>query len=117
YGPSWKVVAVIDDRRIDYPRSPDRRPLHEPRTPMDDDVHAVQADELRLLHLQFALRRRNQMKQAWYRSIEWLDHRATAHDINAQYAITMAPFYVRTEPVPPAWLAGLSLPPASVDDE
>ena len=49
-------------------------------------------------------------KQAWYRAVEWMDGRRAAGDINAQYAITMAPLFVRTAPIPRAWLAGLSLP-------
>ena len=117
YGPAWKVVAWVDDRRVDYPRDPDVRPLHEPRTPMDDDPHVLRAENVPILHLQFAMWRRNQMKQAWYRAVEWLDGRRTAGDINGQYAITMSPLFARTAPLPPDWLDGLTLPAASVDDE
>ena len=117
YGPAWKVIAVVDDRKLDYPRALDAPPLHEPRTPWDDDPHVLQVEDLKLFHLQYAVWRRNQMKQAWYRSLEWLDGRTTAGDINTKYSITMAPFYVRTTPVPPAWLDGITLPDARVDDE
>ncbi len=117
YGPKWKVVAVVDDRRMDYPRDPGAPPLHEPRTPMDIDPHVLSAGDLHLLHLQYAAWQRNQMKQAWYRSLEQLDGRATAAEINEKYGITMSPFFSRTKPVPPAWLDGLTLPSERVDDE
>ena len=95
YGPGWKVIAVVDDRKLDYPRALDAPPLHEPRTPWDDDPQVLQAEDLKLFHLQYAVWQRNQMKQAWYRSLEWLDAcRATAGDINTNfYSITMAPAY------------------------
>ena len=117
YGPKWKVVAVVDDRRMDYPRDPAAPPLHEPRTPMDSDPHVLSAGDLHLLHLQYAVWQRNQMKQAWYRSLERLDGRATAAEINEKYGITMAPFFSRTKAVPPAWLDGLTLPDERVDLE
>ena len=117
YGPQWKVMAFADDRRVDYPRQPDIRPLHEPRTPVDDDPQVLKAEGLPMLHLQFSLWRRNQMKQAWYRCVEWIDGRRTAMDINGQYSITMPPWYVRTAPVPSAWLKELTLPSISVDAE
>ncbi len=117
YGPSFKTVAWMDDRHVDYRRDPDVRPLHEPRTPMDDDPRALRADALPVLHLQFAPWRRTQMKQAWYRCVEWLDGRRTARDINDQYAITTEPIFVRTAPLPPAWIEGVTLPPPSVDDD
>jgi len=117
YGPTWKVMAWLDDRRVDFPRDADRRPLHEPRTPVDDDPNPLQAAGVPVLHLQYAMWRRNQMKQAWYRAVEWVDGRRSAHDINEHYAITFQPLFARMTPVPTAWLDGVTLPAASVDNE
>jgi hypothetical protein len=117
YGPGWKVVAWVDDRRVDFERDPKIRPLHEPRTPMDDDPRAIKASGVPVLHLQFAMWRRNQMKQAWYRALEWLDGRRTIDDINGQYAVTMNPLFVRTKPLLSEWREGLTLPSPAVDDE
>ena len=117
YGPTWKVMAWMDDRRVDFPRDPGRPPLHEPRTPMDHDPNALRAANVPVLHLQFALWRRNQMKQAWYRAVEWLDGRTRVKDINEMYAITFEPLFARMTPLPQAWLEGVTLPSASVDDE
>ncbi len=117
YGPSWKVVAWVDDRRVDFPRHPDVRPLHEPRTPMDDDANPLRAGNVPVIHLQFAMWHRNQMKQAWYRCVEWLDGRRSIEEINGQYAVTMQPLFVRTAPLPAEWIDGLTLPAASVDRE
>ena len=100
YGPQWKPMGFVDDRHVDYPRSPDLRPLHEPRMPIDTDDAALKAEELPVLHLQFAIWNRNQMKQAWYRCIEWLDRRTSAAHINATYSVTLPEWYVHTEPVP-----------------
>lgn len=117
YGPTWKVMGFMDDRRVDFARDPNRRPLHEPRTPVDDDPQALRAPDVPVLHLQFAMWRRNQMKQAWYRALEWIDGRRTAGDINGQYAITFEPLFARTTPLPRAWLEGVTMPDASVRDE
>ena len=117
YGPTWKVMAWVDDRQVDFRRDPASHPLHEPRTPMDDDPHVLAATHVPVLHLQFAMWRRNQMKQAWYRAVEWLDGRRTIDDINGPYAITLDPLVVRTAPLRPEWLEGVTLPAASVDDE
>ena len=117
YGPYWKQVVVVDDRKVDFPRAADLPPLHEPRIPTSPDVSVLRSDDVPVLHLQWAFWNRNQMKQAWYRCIEWLDHRASAADINDFYAITLPEWYVRTETVPADWLEGLTLPNASVDAE
>ena len=110
-------MGFVDDRRVDYPRSPDLRPLHEPRIPIDTDAAALKAEGLPVLHLQFAIWNRNQMKQAWYRCIEWLDRRTSAADINATYSVTLPEYYVKREPVPEEWLADITLPGAGADAE
>lgn len=117
YGPRWKPMAFVDDRIVDYPRSPDLRPLHEPRMPVETDASALKAEGVPVLHLQFAMWNRNQVKQAWYRCIEWLDRRASAAQINDFYSITLPSWYVHTERVPAGWLGGVTLPPASIDLE
>ena len=48
---------------------------------------------------------RNQMKQAWYRCIDFMDKRMTAAEVNAFYSVTLRELYVHTEPVP-AGVAG-----------
>jgi hypothetical protein len=117
YGPYWKQAAVVDDRKVDFPRSAELPPLHEPRIPGSDGMPVVRAEDLPVLHLQWAIWNRNQMKQAWYRCIEWLDRRASAAQINGFYSITLPPWYVHTERVPREWLTDLTLPPASADAE
>jgi hypothetical protein len=114
YGPLWKPMGFVDDRVVDYPRS-GVRPLHEPRMPIETDATALKAPDLPILHLQWTMWRRNQLKQAWYRCIDFMDKRMTAAEVNGFYSVTLREWYVRTEAVPEAWLAGVTLPGASVD--
>jgi glycosyl transferase family 2 len=115
YGPHWKPMGFVDDRRVGYPMG--ERPLHEPRMPLEPDASALRAEELPVLHLQWVIWNRNQMKQAWYRCVELINGRLTALELNALYQGTLPIWYVHTEPVPDAWLADLTLPPASADRE
>jgi hypothetical protein len=117
YGPYWKQAAVVDDRKVDFPRAADLPPLHEPRIPGFEGMPVIRAEDVPVLHLQWAIWNRNQMKQAWYRCIEWLDRRASAAQINDFYSITLPRWYVHTEPVPVEWLEDVTLPHARVDDE
>jgi glycosyltransferase involved in cell wall biosynthesis len=117
YGPYWKQTAIVDDRTVDFPRTDGLPPLHEPRIPGPNGLPVVRAEDVPVLHLQWAIWNRNQMKQAWYRCIEWLDRRASATEINSFYSITLPGWYVHTEPVPAEWLDGISLPHAGMDAE
>ena len=116
YGPKMRPLAFVDDRITDYPRDPNRPPLHEPRVPGEGTNPTIQV-ELPVIHLQWAIWNRNQMKQAWYRCIEWMDGRRSAADINDQYSITLPKLGIATTPVPAEWLAEMTLPPESSDDE
>jgi len=60
---------------------------------------------------------RNQMKQAWYRCIDFMDRRMSAAEVNAFYSITLPEWYVRTEDLPVAWRADVTLPDAGVDQQ
>jgi hypothetical protein len=117
YGPYWKQAAVIDDRKVDFPRAASLPPLHEPRIPGSEAMPVLRVDDVPVLHLQWAVWNRNQTKQAWYRCIEWLDHRVSASHINDFYSITLPSWYVHTERVPAAWLEGITLPPTDIDNE
>jgi glycosyltransferase involved in cell wall biosynthesis len=114
YGPRWKAVAFADDRVVDFPRG-DVPPLHEPRIPVDTHATAFQARTLPVLHLQWSMWNRNQLKQAWYRCIDFMDERMTAAQVNAFYSITLREWYVRTEAIPEAWLSDVTMPDAAVD--
>jgi Glycosyl transferase family 2 len=116
YGPRWKVVAFVDDRVVDFPRGA-VPPLHEPRTPVDADPAALKAEDVPVLHLQWTMWNRNQMKQAWYRCIDFMDKRMTAAEVNAFYSVTLREPYVHTEPVPQSWLADVTLPNGNADRE
>jgi hypothetical protein len=116
YAPQWKQVGFVDDRRADFDRS-NATALHEPRVPAPDGAPSVQEESLRLLHLQWVIPERNQMKQAWYRCREWLDGGLSAFDINRHYATTFPATRARTTAVPGAWVADLTLPDASADRE
>jgi len=117
YRPNWKRIGFVDDRRADFDRSL-AAPLHEPRIPVDDHVSAIRADDLALLHLQWVLPRRNQMRQAWYRCREYLDGGKTAVAINEYYATTSPVARVKTTPVPHDWVGDLTFPDlAKVDSE
>jgi len=87
YAPQFKALAFVDDRRMDYDRS---RPnsIHEPRVPIDSARGVLRAGELHVLHLQWLLAGRTQMRQAWYRCRELLDGRP-ARAINEDYATTL----------------------------
>lgn len=114
YQPYWSRLGFVDDRRADYDRSV-AAPLHEPRTPADEHAPAVRGDNLPMLHLQWMVPHRNQLKQAWYRCREWLDRGKSAASINELYATTFPAPRARTAPVPPEWVADLTFPDASGD--
>jgi hypothetical protein len=116
YGPQFKVVACLDDRRVDFRRS-GVPPLDEPRTPFDTSETVLEAPDVPVLHLQWTIRRRNQLKQAWYRCVDLISTGRPAVRINEHYARTLPEWYVHTAPVPPGWLANVTLPDTSVDNE
>ena len=114
YAPQWKQVAFVDDRRSDFDRS-QHTALHEPRVPAGPDAPVIRTEAIAVLHLQWLIPLRNQLKQAWYRCREWLDGARSAADINAFYAVALPAPDARLAPVPPAWSAGLTFPDASAD--
>ena len=114
YAPQWKQVGFVDDRRSDFDRS-NATALHEPRVPAGAEAPVVRAESLPLLHLQWVIPARNQLKQAWYRCREWLDGGRTAAAINELYALTRPDAQVPTTALPPAWVEGVSLPDPSAD--
>ena len=114
YAPHWKEIARRDDRRMDFSRAR-RLPLHEPRVPLDGAAGRLRAADLPVLHLQWLLAERNQMKQAWYRCREFLDGARSTATINEAYAATLPDPGVRTEAVPGAWVEGVTLPDLAVD--
>ena len=114
YRPQWKQVGFVDDRRADFDRS-DATSLHEPRVPAAAGAPVIQAESLHLLHLQWLIPERNQLKQAWYRCREWLDGGRTAAAINERYAVPLPDARARTSAVPPEWVADVSMPSASAD--
>ncbi|HXI28978.1 MAG TPA: glycosyltransferase [Vicinamibacterales bacterium] len=115
YGPQWKELALVDDRRMDWNRA-NVLSLHEPRVPIDGASGTVRADEVAVLHLQWLLGRRTQSRQAWYRCREWLDGRS-APEINERYAATLPTPSARTSPVPDAWIRDLTMPDLAADRE
>jgi hypothetical protein len=114
YAPYWKEVGLRDDRRMDYSRMR-RLPLHEARVPIEGAIGRVRAEDLPVLHLQWLLAERNQMKQAWYRCREWLDGEKPAVAINAFYSVTLPNSAGSTANVPRAWVAGVTIPDLSID--
>lgn len=114
YGPYWKEIARRDDRHMDFSRAR-RLPLHEPRVPLDGATGRVRAADLPVLHLQWLLAERNQMKQAWYRCRELMDGVKTAAAINDTYSATLPNPGAPTEQVPAAWVEGITFPDLAVD--
>ena len=114
YAPYWKEIGLRDDRHMDFNRMR-RLPLHEPRVPLEGAAGALRATNLPVLHLQWLLAERNQMKQAWYRCRELLDASKTAAAINDLYSGTLPDPGVRTETVPAAWVEGVTFPDLAVD--
>lgn len=110
YQPQLKLMAFVDDRRVDFTRSPADAQLHEPRVPEGPDARVVDAPDLPVLHLQWLLPHYNQIKQAWYRCRELVDGRQSAVELNEFYSITLPGPGVKTSPVPPGWLDGLTFP-------
>jgi hypothetical protein len=113
YQPYWNRLGFVDDRRADYDRSLSA-PLHEPRIPADAEAPALRGENLPMLHLQWLIPQRNQLKQAWYRCRELLDGRDAAA-INEFYAVTFHAARVATSPVPPEWTADITFPSAGGD--
>jgi glycosyl transferase family 2 len=112
YRPYWGRTGFVDDRRADYDRS-QSAPLHEPRVPAPEHAPVIEASELPLLHLQWLIPNRNQLKQAWYRCREWLDGGKTAASINAFYAVTFPASRAKTTAVPPEWIVDVPFPDAA----
>ncbi|HTM04896.1 MAG TPA: glycosyltransferase [Vicinamibacterales bacterium] len=115
YAPYWKPIAVLDDRQIDYDRSP-ALPIHQERVPIGTGAAHVQAPDVAVLHLQWLLADTNQVKQAWYRCRELLHGRA-AREINAFYQFTIPPRHVETAPVRPEWIEDVTFPDLAIDRE
>jgi hypothetical protein len=115
YAPYWKELARRDDRHMDFSRIR-RLPLHEPRVPLDGAVDRLRAD-VPVLHLQWLIAERNQMKQAWYRCRELLDGAKPAAAINEFYSVTLPDPAVRTADVPAAWVEGVTFPDLAIDRE
>ena len=116
YAPYWKPVAIVDNRRREYDRSR-ALPLHEERVPVGADSVRLRAEEAPVLHLQWLLPNRSQMRQAWYRCREFLHGERSVRAINEQYAGTLPVWYVPTAPIPQDWLDGVTLPDPSVDQQ
>jgi hypothetical protein len=115
YGPQWKPIAFVDDRRMDYDRSLVRS-IHEPRVP-PGGISSLRAEDVHVLHLQWLLPERTQFRQAWYRCHEWMDHERTAAEINEAYFATLPEDRVPTLEVPVSWTEGLTFPDFSIDRE
>ena len=107
-------MAFIADRRADYDRSLSA-PLHEPRIPAGEQAPVIEAAELPMLHLQWMIPNRNQLKQAWYRCREWLDGAKSAAAINEWYAVTFPDSRARTTRVPRDWVEDVTFPVAAGD--
>ena len=116
YAPYWKAVAIVDDRRVDYDRTRSL-PLHEERVPIAANAQRVHAGGAPVLHLQWLLPNRSQMRQAWYRCREWLQRERRAAEINQFYSATLPQWRVPTDAVPDGWLEGLTLPGTDADRE
>jgi hypothetical protein len=116
YRPHWKAMAFVDDRLGDYDRS-ERLPLHQSRIILMDGGHLLRADDVPLLHLQWLIANRNQMKQAWYRCRELLDGKKGALEINRRYSIALPAPRAKTSLVPAEWLEELTFPDLSIDRE
>jgi hypothetical protein len=115
YAPYFKPVAIVDDRRANYDRSR-ALPLHEERVPIAAGAPRLRAEDVPVLHLQWLLPNRSQMRQAWYRCREWLQGERAAAIINEFYSQTLPELYVPTAPIPAGWLEGVTLPGTAVDD-
>jgi Glycosyl transferase family 2 len=116
YRPHLKAMAFVDDRSTDYDRSTDF-PLHVPRVPIEHPARIVTATEVRVLHLQWTVWERNQMKQAWYRCSELLNHNKPASEINALYSIAFDAIGIKTTAVPSAWVEDVTFPDVSVNHD
>lgn len=109
YAPYWKPVAVIDDRHADYARTR-ALPLHEERVPITPASPRHRATDVPVLHLQWLLPKRNQMRQAWYRCREWMEPGAQIAAINERYAVTLPARAAATVRIPASWTHGLTFP-------
>ena len=117
YRPQQKVVAFVDARTADYQRSSTVKPLHQPRSPGETADRTIVAAQLPILHLQWMLRERNQMKQAWYRCVELLHRGDPAEKINRFYAVTLPVRFVKTTAVPREWVEDVTFPDPAIDAE
>lgn len=106
---NWKPIGFLDDRELTYANTVvindhTARVPGPPRTPHQRVLHAP------LLHFQWVVWTRSQMKQAWYRCCEFLHERSNPVIINQKYAITLEDPAAGLTPAPAAWLRGLGIP-------
>ena len=117
YTPYWKPVAIVGRPACEL------RPITGPaaaRGTRADFVQAstrVRAEGVPILHLQWLLPNRSQMRQAWYRCREWIHGGRSAAAINDFYSMTLPAWYVQTAPIPRDWLEGVTLPSTAIDAE
>ena len=65
--------GCVDDRHMDFGRDAAAAAARAARAAGWRDRHGSRPPDLPVLHLQWLIAERNQMKQAWYRCREWLD--------------------------------------------
>ena len=116
YAPYWKPIAIVDDRCLDYDRSPEL-PLHQERVPIAAHATHIRMEDAPVLHLQWLLPNRSQMRQAWYRCRELIQRQRSTAEINRFYSITLPQWRVPTDAIPGEWLQGFTLPATGVDRE
>ena len=114
YRPGWKSVGFVDDRVSDYQRH-DGLSLHGQRFPPCANATVIRPSNLPILHLQWLFVEYNQIKQAWYRCQELIGTQKSAAEINRFYSVTLPLRFVRSSPIPPQWLDGLSWPDFSAE--
>jgi len=115
YRPHWHSLACVDARRMDYDGSL-TLPLHEPRVAAGASASS-RAEGVPVFHLQWLLRERNQMKQAWYRCRELMEGQKCAAEINRRYSISLPAPRARTSPVPREWIEDVTFPDRAADRE
>lgn len=98
WGNLYKDFIVCDDPSLFF----EERILSEGRTPISELSKNIMLEpkEGVVLHLQGARWNAYQMKQAWYRCIEYTTMKKSARRINLAYRITLNAPWVKTIPLP-----------------
>ena len=99
----YKDFAFADMQSLEYPN---HLLQHLPRTPVlePNQRRFLPRDVGGVIHFQFAFWETTQIKQAWYRCVDWMEQEKDARRINRTYRVAEDTPDAQVQDIPQAWL-------------